>query len=127
MSAMVKVALNTPTAAGLNATYTLQVAAGARVASQVFNSTKSVGFVPARVIELKVIVVVPPFVRVTVEAVEVVPYRVVGNVMLVALNFIVGATIPVPATVTLCGEPAALSITFSVAESATAEAGLKPT
>jgi len=92
-----------------------------------FNSTKSVGLVPARAIELSVMVLVPAFVRVMVDAAEVVPCNVVGKVMLVALNFIVGAAVPVPVSVTWCGDPVALSVTLSVAESAAAEAGLKPT
>jgi hypothetical protein len=124
---MTTVVVNVPAAAGLNATYTLQVPAGARVAPQVFNSTKSVGLVPASVIELSVMVEAPLFVRVMVEPAEVVPCRVVGKVMLVALNFIVGAAVPVPVRVTWWGEPAALSVTFSVAERAAAEAGLNPT
>jgi hypothetical protein len=70
---------------------------------------------------------VPPFVRVMVDATEIAPCRVAGNVMLVALSFIVGAAVPVPVSVTWCGEPVALSVTLSVAESAAAEAGLKPT
>jgi len=53
LSVMTPVAVSEPAAAGLNATYTLQVPAGARVAPQVFNSKKSVGLVPASAIELR--------------------------------------------------------------------------
>jgi hypothetical protein len=62
----------------------------------VFNSSKSVGLVPAREIELIVIVAVPLLVRVMVCAAEVVPCRVVGKAMLVTLGFSAGAAVPVP-------------------------------
>jgi hypothetical protein len=69
----------------------------------------------------------PLFVRVMVDATEVVPCSVEGNVMLVELKFIVGAAVPVPVNVTWCGEPTALSVTTNDALSAAADAGLNPT
>jgi hypothetical protein len=124
---MVKVAAYVVAAAGLNATNTLQDAEGARVAPQVFNSTKSVGLAPASPIELIVTVDVPVFVTVTVVAADVVPCRVVGNGMLPGLTVSVGTPVPLPVSVTMCGEPAALSVTLTVAESEPVPAGLKAT
>jgi hypothetical protein len=111
----------------LKATNTWHVAAGASVVPQVVSSTKSVGLVPARVIEARLIVAVPLLVRVTVCAAEVVPWVVVGKVRLAALSVSVDAAVPVPVNVTVCGEPAALSVTLNVPESAAAEAGLNAT
>jgi hypothetical protein len=127
LSVMDNVAEYVATAGGLNARYTLQVAAGASVAPQPFNPTKAEGLVPVSAIELKLMVAVPVLVRVTVTAADVVPCRVTGNGILVMPNFKVGAALPVPVSVTLCGEPTALSVKFSVAESAAAESGLKAT
>jgi hypothetical protein len=82
--------------------------------------------VPVSVIELSVTVAVPVFVRVTVCAAEVAPCTVVGKVTLVALRVSEGAGVPVPLSVTFCGEPDALSTNVRVAESAVADAGLNP-
>ena len=111
----------------MNATNTWQVAAGASVGPQVFSSTKSAGLVPASVIELRLIVVVVPLVSVTVCAAEVVACVVVGKVRVVALSVSAGAAVPFPVSVTVCGEPVALSVTLNVPVSAAAEAGLNAT
>jgi len=111
----------------LKATYTTQLADGARVAPQVFSSSKSVGLVPVRVMEVSVSVAAPELVRVTAWASEVLPWAVVGNVRLLALSLTDGAAVPVPVSVTCCGEPRALSVTIRVPVSAAAEAGLKAT
>ena len=114
-------------AAGLNATNTWHVAAGARVAPQVFSSTKSAAPVPASVIDVRLIVVVVLLVSVTVCAAEVVPCVVVGNARAVALSVNTGAAVPVPVSVTVWGEPVALSVTLSEPDRAAAEAGLNAT
>lgn len=59
--------------AGLNATYTVQLALAARLGPQVFSASKSVGFVPVSVIDVRISVEVPELVRVTACAAEVVP------------------------------------------------------
>ena len=71
-------------------------------------------------------VAVPPLVSVIASAADAVACSVVGKVMLVALSFSAGAAVPVPVNVTFCGDPAALSVTLSVAESDAADAGLNP-
>jgi hypothetical protein len=111
-------------AAGLKATYTMQFAAGASVGPQVLSFSKSVGFVPASVIEFKVRVAVPLFVSVTVCATDVAPWVVVGKVRAVVLNLTEGAAVPVPVKVTFCGDPVALSVMLSVPVSEAADTGL---
>src|SRR5579863_7710748 len=124
---MLNVAVYALTAAGLKATNTWQVAAGASVAPHVLSSTKSAGLVPVNVIEARFMVVVVALVRVSVCAAEVVACVVVGKARLVALLVSVGAAVPVPFNATVCGEPVALSATLSVPERAAAEAGLNAT
>lgn len=111
----------------MNATNTWHVADGASVAPHVVSSTKSVGLVPARVIAERLIVVVVVLVSVTVCAADVVACVVVGKATVVALSVSVGAALPVPVSVTVCGEPVALSVTLRDPVSAAAEAGLKAT
>jgi hypothetical protein len=122
---MLRVALNAAAVAGLKATYTEQLAAGARVAAHVLSASKSVGLVPVRVIDVSVNVAVPEFVRVTACASDVVPCAVVGKAMLVVESFTEGAAVPVPVSVTFCGEPEALSVMLNVPVSAAADAGSK--
>ena len=110
-------------AAGLKATNTVQLTPGASVAPQVFSSTKSVGFVPASVIEFSVIDTAQALVSVTACAADVAPGAVVGKVRLVALSLTEGAAVPVPVSFTVCGEPSALSAMLSVPVSAAADAG----
>jgi hypothetical protein len=124
---MLKVAEKEPAAAGLNATYTVQLAPPASVAPQVFSASKSVGLVPASAIDVSVRVAVPELVSVTGIAAEVVPCVVVGKARLVTLSLTEGAAVPVPVRATFCGDPLAVSVTLSVAVSALAVAGLKAT
>ncbi len=105
----------------------MQFAAGANVAPHVLSASKSVGLVPVSVMDVKVNVAVPELVRVIAWAAEVVPCVVVGKAMLVVLSFTEGAAVPVPVSVTFCGEPVALSVMLSVPVSAAAEAGLNAT
>ena len=107
---MLSVALYAAAAAGLNATYTVQFAPGASVAPHVFSSSKSVGLVPVRVMDVSFSVAAPPLVSVTAKASEVVPWVVVGKAMLLVLSLIEGATVPVPDKATFWGEPLALSV-----------------
>ena len=124
---MLRVALNAAAVAGLNATYTVQLAPAASEGPQVFSASKSVGFVPVSVIEDSVSVAVPPFVRLTGCASEVVPCFVVGKAIAVVLSLTEGALVPVPFRVTFCGDPVAVSVTLSVPESDAAEAGANAT
>lgn len=127
LSATVKLAENEPAAAGLKATYTVQLALAANVAPQVFKASKSAGLVPVSEIEVKVKVAVPELVSVTACAAEVVPCFVAGKAMLVGLSLTEGAVVPVPVRVTCCGEPVAVSVTNRVPALAAAEVGLKAT
>jgi hypothetical protein len=120
----VREAVNDPAAAGVNATYTVQLALAASVAPQVFKASKSVGFAPASAIEVRVNDAVPVLVSVTACAAEAAPCFVAGNAMLVGLSLTVGAAVPVPVRVTFCGEPVAVSVTLSVPVLAAAEVGL---
>src|ERR1039458_5909816 len=124
---MLNVAVYAATAAGLKATYTAQLAAGASEGPHVVSSTKSVGFVPASAMELKVKVAVPLLVSVTASAAEVVKCVVAGKARVVTLWVSAGAAVPVPVSVTFCGEPVAESVTLNVPVSAAAEAGLNET
>jgi hypothetical protein len=116
-----------PAAAGEKARYTVQLAPAASVAPQVSSIWKSVGFVPVRVIDVRVNVAVPALVRVTACAAEVVPCVVAGKAMLVLLSVTEGAAVPVPDNATVCGELVAESATLSVPVLAAAELGLKAT
>ena len=127
LSATLSFAEYAAAAAGLNATYTVQVPLAASVGPQVSSATKSVGLVPANVIEVIVTVVLPELVSVTALVAEVVPCAVAGKARLVTLSFTLGAATPVPVSVTFCGEPVALSVTLNVAVFAAAVAGLKAT
>ncbi len=70
---------------------------------------------------------VPELVRVMDCAWETVPDLTVPNARLVVLSLTEGAVVPVPARVTFCGEPKALSEKFSVAVAAEAVNGWKAT
>lgn len=84
--------------------------------------------VPPRAIELIVAAAVPLLVMVTACATLVEPMTVVGKLSVLALRLMIGtAAVPVPVSATECGEPLALSVTFSVAESEPVDAGLKAT
>lgn len=78
-------------------------------------------------IEVKVRVTPPLLLSVTGRASEVVPCVVVGKATLVALSLTEGAALPVPVSVTFCGEPDALSVMLMLPESVAAEAGSKAT
>ena len=80
---------------------------------------------PVSVIEVRSMVAVPALVSVTACAADVVAWVVVGKAMLVVLSFTEGTAVPVPVSVTFCGEPVAVSVMLSVPERAAAEAGLK--
>ena len=63
---MLSVALRAPVAAGVNATATVQVTAGARGEAQVLSCAKEVGLVPEIEMEVMFAVVAPELVRVTI-------------------------------------------------------------
>lgn len=90
-------------------------------------STKSAGKEPESEIEFNRIVAVPLFVNVMLFASEVAPWRVVAKLKLVELNPSGGTGVPVPVRVTLCGEPAALSVMVRTDDNEAAEPGRKAT
>jgi len=127
LSVMVSLAVNAAAVAGVKATRTVQLAAGASVAVQLLTSRKSVGLAPVMAMEVRSSVAVPALVRLTAMGAEAVPWVVVGKARAVVLSLTEGAADPVPARVTFCGEPVAESATLRVAVSAAAEAGRKAT
>jgi hypothetical protein len=87
---------------------------------------KSVGLVP--LLPIAVTVRVDPPVLVTVTGIVlVVPTEVDGKVSEVAESVTAGPAVPVPLSVTRCGDPLALSVMFSVAEKGPAAEGVKLT
>lgn len=113
-------------ATGLNATYTEHVAPGASVGRHVFSAMKSAGFVPVRVTPVTFNVTAPVFLTVTVWDSDVLPTAVVGKLRLVGLSVTVGTAVPVPVSVTWCGEPGALSVITRAPVSAAADCGRNP-
>ena len=86
----------------------LQLAPGEMDVPQLFVSVKLCGLVPVIAIDVMLTGALPTSVNVTVcDALEL-PTRTAGNVNLVAESF---STVPVPVRLTLCGLPAALSVT----------------
>jgi hypothetical protein len=96
---------------------------------QVFEAiAKSLGFVPVMLMLLIVSAALPVFISVAVCAALVVPVT-AENVSVPGVSETAGAggADPVPLRVTVCGEPAALSVTESAAERLVAEAGVNVT
>jgi hypothetical protein len=122
-------ALRLPLAAGVNVTVMVQLAPAAREAPQLFDWPKLVAFVPVTEMLVMVSAAVPPFDRVIGSDVADVPISVPGNASGFGLSAAcgVGAAVPVPVKVMVCGEPLALSATESVAVKPVVEAGVKLT
>ncbi len=105
----------------------MQVAPAVNVAPQVFSARNDVALVPPSVMESSSTVAVPEFVSVTVCTAELLPTFSVPNARVVVLSFSAGTAVPVPVSVTFCGDPVALSVMVSVPVSAPAAVGLKAT
>lgn len=88
---------------------------------------KDVAFVPVRVMLVRSSVEVPAFVSVTFCASLTEPLAVAANVRLLVLSVTEGAAVPVPLSLTVCGEPLAVSAMLREALRAAAEAGLNAT
>jgi len=130
LSATLSVAEKLVVDAGVKVTEIVQVASAVSVEPQVFaEMAKSVGFVPVMVTPVIVSVAVPVLVRMVEIAVAVDPTTVLGKGIVVTESDAPGANkgVPVPVSVTVCGEPVALSATLSDAEKLVAEAGVKVT
>lgn len=125
MSATEIEALRLPAEAGVNATVIVQLPPPASDVPQLLVWPKLLAFVP--VTEMLVIVSAadPGFDSVIGSVVAVVPNSVLGNASGFGLSTAwgVGTELPVPLSVTVWGEPAALSATDRMAENPAAEAG----
>jgi len=102
VSAKLNAAVRTPSAWGVNSTFTVQVAAAASVAPQLFDEiTKSAAFVPTMAIELICSAVVPGFFTVTDLAAEIEKSRRVPKPIDAVESWAAGKITPVPLTATL--------------------------
>jgi hypothetical protein len=111
-----RLAVAVPAAAGLNAIDSVQLAPAASDVRQVFPvSTNSLALVPVNRKDLAVNAVVPVLVSVAVCTAEVEPNAVAGKVRLLGVSVAVAATGVVPVSVTICGEPGALSVAARLA------------
>jgi hypothetical protein len=118
-------ALKLAAEAGVKVTEIVQVAVTASVIPQVLAEiVKSVGFVPVSVMLLMVSGALPELVRTVDIAVAVLLTGVLGKASVVGESEATGA-IPVPLSVTVCGEPVALSATEIAAVKLAAERGVK--
>jgi len=130
LSAIDRLAVSAPVAAGLNSTDTVQLAAAARVVPQVVaDLRKDVALVPVTVSDVRVTVPVPVFLMVTSCAAVVEPTVVEAKVRAVGESETVkvGAAAPVPVRATVCGVPVALSAIDRLAVSVPVAAGLNST
>ena len=110
----------------MNVTEITQLEPAANDVPQALVSAKALAFVPPSVIPAIASGALPVFESVTGIAAAVLPMTVPGNVMLAGERLATGA-IPVPASVVVCGEPAALSATLNVAVYVVAAAAVKVT
>src|ERR1035441_2664132 len=110
LSVMVTDALRLPAAVGVNVTEMLQLPPAATLAPQVLVCAKSPGLVPVTPRLLIRRVAVPVLLSVTDWAALVVPRFWLANVRLPAVSDTTGTPTPVPDSVMVCGDPAALSV-----------------
>jgi len=101
------------------------LAPAARLVPQLFEKAKEDAFVPPTTM-LEIDSAVPPvLVMVTDCEALAVPIACIPNARLVVESKTAGGVKPVPVSVTVCGEPGALSVMVTAAESAPANAGVK--
>jgi hypothetical protein len=112
---------------GVNVTVIVQFAPTASELPQLFDCPKLLAFVPVTEMLEIARAAVPGFDKVMGSAVAAVPTSVPEKASGFGLRVAcgVGAVVPVPVRVTVCGEPDALSATESAAEKLVAEAGVK--
>ena len=131
LSEMLRAAVLEPAAVGVKVTEMVQLAPAARVlglVGQVFVWPKSAALVPVSPIELIVSGAVPELVKVTFCAALEVPTACWPKPRLVGESVTAGAVAtPVPASVTECGVPGALSLMLTEAVRAPAALGVKVT
>ena len=122
-------ALRLPVEAGVKVTLMVQGAPAASEAPQLFDWPKLLELVPVTEMLVMVSAAVPEFDSVIGKAAAAVPTSVLGKASGLGLSVAcgVGAVVPVPVRVIVCGEPDALSATVSVAEKLVTEAGVKLT
>ena len=122
-------ALRLPVEAGVKVTLMVQEAPAASEAPQLFDWPKLLELVPVTEMLVMVSAAVPEFDSVIGKAAAAVPTSVLGKASGLGLSVAcgVGAVVPVPVRVIVCGEPDALSATVSVAEKLVTEAGVKLT
>jgi hypothetical protein len=115
--------------AGVKVTLIVQVAPAARLAPQLLVWAKSAALVPVTEMLLMVRAALPGLESVMGRAVAEVPTSVPGKASGLGLSVAcgVGAVVPVPVRVAVCGEPVALSDTESCAEKLAAVAGVNVT
>src|SRR5579862_3303457 len=121
LSVTLTVALRAPVVVGLNVTLMVQLAPAASELAQVLACAKSPGSVPAIVMLMPVIAIVPTFLNVTVLAALVVPVVTEPKLRLAGVS---SAVVPVPVSGTSCGLPLAPSVTLRLALRAPVVAGL---
>jgi hypothetical protein len=128
LSEMLSVAEKVPAAVGVKMTLMVQLAPGAIVTPlpQLLVWVNSDAFAPVLLIRLTVRLPPPEFVTVT-GSVLVEPTCMVGKTNDVVERVTAELATAVPVTVTVCGLPVALSVTFSVAENVPAAVGVKVT
>jgi uncharacterized protein YybS (DUF2232 family) len=114
LSAMLTEAVSALAREGLKVTLIVQVPPAATELPQVLVWAKSLAFVPAIPTLVMVNVALPPFVRVTLCAVLVVPSAWFPKDRLVEES-VTDATAPVPERLTVCGLPLALSVMLTEA------------
>ena len=129
LSATEIAAVRLPADPGVNVTVMVQVALAASEVPQLLLSPKLLALVPATEMLVIVSAAVPGLDSVIGSAVAAVPTSVLGKARGFGLSTAwgVGAAVPVPVRVTVCGEPVALSATESVAVNPAVEAGVKLT
>jgi hypothetical protein len=120
------VACREPEAIGVNVTLIVQLVASASELPQLFVWEKSPGFAPVMVILVMVKVALPVLLSVTSCGALLPPRTWLPNTRLVGDKVAVGA-MPVPVSGTLCGLPAALSVTLTLAVRVPLAVGVKVT
>ena len=129
LSATLMLAVLAPAETGLNVTESVQLEPAASVVPQVLDNTKSSAWAPVTVMDENDNAALPLLATVTVLAADVVPLGCDAKASELALNFTAAAppAVPVPVSLTVCGEPVALSEILMPAALAPAETGLNVT
>jgi len=126
LSVIVITALSTPPAVGAKWPWIVQFAPTARLVPHELANTNEVAFVPVTAMLAIVKATVPVFVIVTNCDPLAEPTAVAAKARFVN-DRVTGGVEPVPLNVTLCGDPVALSATFSAAVSAPVVVGFNST